>query len=398
MSNLHLADAGEYHHDVTTSAGVGAQQNERFTWIPAGPLAAGTLTVAVHDKRTGKLLTSKTAQLRAAAANAGAGLTKKVLVVGDSLISNGTITQTLLDLAANDAMKVELLGTLGSGLNKHEGRGGWTVNSYTSAGTVNYRLTVSGVVETPAINAAEYSHNGAVYRVQDVALTGGAGTITCSVVSGGPSLASGTLIKTNAAAGDATITFSASQTLSGNPFWFGGAVNFAQYLSANAIATPNWVITGLGSNDMFSATTDASAASLADAALIKMDTLIASIKAADASVKVGLMIPIPPSADQDSFGANYFTKEVGWRYKRNILIWARQLISKYAGQEANRIYLIPSNTALDTVNNMSRAAATPVNSRCPTVTVLRQNNALHPGTTGYQQKADAIRAFLKYYA
>ena len=397
LDNLHLADASDYNHDVTSSGGVtaGTQQNERFTWIPTGAMAAGTLTVAVHDKRTGKLLTVKTAQQRAAPASAGTGLTKKVLVLGDSLISSGKITQALLDIAETDPMKIELLGTLGAGLNKHEGRGGWTVDSYTSSGIVNYRFTVSGMVDSPSINAAEYSHNGAVYRVQEAALVGGAGTITCSVVSGGAPLSSGTLTKTNGAAGDASIAFSASATLSGNPFWFSGAVNFAQYLSTNGIAVPHWVIPGLGINDVFSLTTDAAVTAAADVALIKMDKLIASIKAADANVRVGLMIPPPPSSDQDSFGANYFTGQTRWRFKRNILIWARQMIAKYSGQEANRIYLIPTNTVLDTINNMSRAAAAPVNSRRLAITVSRQNNGVHPGDPGYQQEGDTISAFLK---
>ncbi|QIE33120.1 hypothetical protein [Pseudomonas psychrophila] len=89
------------------------------------------------------------------------------------------------------------------------------------------------------------------------------------------------------------------------------------------------------------------------------------------------------------------SKEVRWGFKRNILIWARQMITKYAGQEAGRVYLVPSNTALDKVNSMSRAVAAPVNSRS-SVMVSRQNNGGHPGTPGYQQIAHAVWAFLKF--
>lgn len=109
------------------------------------------------------------------------------------------------------------------------------------------------------------------------------------------------------------------------------------------------------------------------------------------------MIPTPPSADEDAFGASYSTGQTRWRFKRNIVIWARQLIAKYAGQEASRIYVVPTNTALDTVNNMSRAASAPVNSRS-SVNVTRQNNGVHPAASGYQQIGDALWAFLKYYA
>lgn len=398
FDNLTLADAADYNWDVTSASGVGQQQNERWTWTPAGALAAGTLAATAFNKRTGKQIATKTAQLRAAAANTGSGLNKKVMVIGDSLVSAGVITQTLLDIAGGDVMGVTLLGTRGSGSNKHEGRGGWTVNNYTTAGPTYYSFTVSGVTVAPAINATEYSNNGAVYRVQEIALTGGAGTIICSVQSGGAPLASGTLTKSNGGAGDAAITFSASAAVPGNPFWKSGAINFAQYLTDNSIAAPDWVLIGLGINDCFSYTDDAQVSALADTEFGKLDTLIASIKAADVNTKIGLMIPSPPSADQDSFGFNYGTGQTRWRFKRNILIWARQMILKYSGQEASRIYLAPSNLGLDTVNNYPRAAAEPVNSRNNAVQVSRQNNGVHPDTSGYRQIADALWAFLKFYA
>ena len=392
FDNVMLCAASDY--SIDTAATGGSQQDERLVWTATGAAASGALTLTVNDKRTGASLASAVVQQRAAAASAGAGLTMKCLFIGDSLIAANTITQTLLELANSDAMKIELLGTLGSGLNKHEGRGGWTVANYTSAGTASYRFTVSGVVEPPAINSAEYSHSGAVYRVQEAALVGGAGTLTCSLVSGGVPLASGTLTKTNAAAGDATIAFSATATLSGNPFWFSGAVNFGQYLTTNSIAAPGWVFIGLAINDVFAATSDNAALVATDTALARLDVLLASIKAADSTTKVGLMIPTPPSSEQNSFGVNYGTGQNRDRFKRNILIWARQLIAKHKGQEANRIYLVPSNTALDTVNNMQRGAAAPVNSRS-SIIVSRQNNGVHPDTSGYQQIGDALWAFLK---
>jgi lysophospholipase L1-like esterase len=250
-------------------------------------------------------------------------LNKKVCLIGDSLTNNGTITQTLLDIAGTDVMGVTLIGTRGSGSNKHEGRGGWTVAAYTS----NY-----------------------------------------------------------------------SDATGANPFWKSGAVNFAQYLTDNSLATPDWVFIQLGTNDVFAQSSDASCSVTSDTILNNLDTLINSIKAADAAVKVGLMIPPPPAASQDAFGANYSSGQVRWRFKRNILIFARQMIAKYAGQEASRVYLVPSNTAVDTVNNFTRAAAAPVNSRNSSVTIARQSDSVHPASTGYQQIGDALWAFLKYYA
>jgi lysophospholipase L1-like esterase len=320
--NLFLADANEYLPNFAAS--YGAQQNERWTWTPAAALASGTLVFTAHDKCSGDELATGTAQLRAAASSAGSGLTKNVIVIGDSLINAGTITQTMLDIVTlGDVMALNLIGTRGTGANKHEGRGGWTVNAYTT----NYSDVPSG----------------------------------------------------------------------SNPFWISGAVNFPQYLVNNALTTPDWVFIALGINDCFGLTTDASVESLTETAFASLDTLIASIKDAGAGVKVALVLPSPPSYYQDSFGANYETGQTRWRFKRNIVIWARELIATYSGLEASRIYLVPSNTALDTVNNMSVAAATAVNSR-NTATVIRQSNGVHPGTDGYEQIGDAWWAFLKYYA
>lgn len=316
LDNLHCGSAADYDHDVVTSPAVGKQQAERFTWIPAGAQTSGTITVDVYRRGLGIKLFSNTAQLRAAAAGAGSGITRRLLMIGDSLVANGIQAQTLLDISAGDVFHLETIGTQGSGAAKHEGRSGWTINAFVTTGS---------------------------------------------------------------------------------PFYISGAVNFSAYLANNSLPTPDWVTIALGINDCFSQTSDSATESLADTELAKLDSLIASIKSAGAAIKVAVVLPSPPSASQDAFAENYATGQCRWRFKRNIVIWARKLLAKYAGQEAARIYIVPSNVALDTVNNMSVGASAPANSRS-TVSIARQNNGVHPSTQGYQQIADAIWAFLKYYA
>jgi lysophospholipase L1-like esterase len=194
--------------------------------------------------------------------------------------------------------------------------------------------------------------------------------------------------------GDATVAFSAWTTVPGNPFWIGGALNFPQYLTDRAIPVPDWVFVMLGINDVFNEVTDAAATAKAATEFAKLDTLIASIKAAGAAIKIGLMTPTPPSFEQDAFATSYNVGQTRLRAKRNILLWNKFLIARYAGQTANRIYVVPTHVNLDTVNNMSRAAPAPVNSRS-TVQVARQNNGVHPATEGYYQIADTVWAFLK---
>jgi lysophospholipase L1-like esterase len=177
-----------------------------------------------------------------------------------------------------------------------------------------------------------------------------------------------------------------------NPFWIGGTINFPQYLVDNSIAVPDWAFIMLGINDVQHQASDTAAISAATTAFSALDGLIASIKAAGVGVKVGLMTTTFPSAEQDAFAAGAGTTR--WRCKRNIALWVERLISTYAGKEADRIYLVPTHVNLDTVNNMYRAAAAPVNSRS-TVQVERQSNGVHPPNAGYYQIADSVWAFLK---
>lgn len=311
FDNLFLGESDDYYIDVTATEG--RQQNERLTWIPTGALTNGTITVSVFDKRTGALLTSATIQQRAAAASAGAGKNLKCLFVGDSLIESGYITQTMLNTAAGDSLKLTMLGTLGTAPNNREGRGGWTIARYLTAES---------------------------------------------------------------------------------PFVFDGSVNFTRYLTTNGIATPDWVFIHLGINDVFGQTSDAGASVASVAAFAAFDTLIQSIRAAGSGIKIGVITPTPPSRNQDAFGTSYLTAQVKWRFKRNILIFAREHKKYFSNKEVNNIYVVPSNVALDTTNNMKRAAAAPVNSRSP-ITVSRQSDGVHPDQPGYAQIGDAITAFLK---
>ena len=319
VDNVFVADYADYIVDVAQSGNLGQQLNERWTYTPTGAVTSGTLTVGAHEKRTGTELVTATAQFRAAASTDGSGTTKKVLVIGDSLTDAGTITQNMLDIVtAGDAMALTLLGTRGSGSNKHEGRPGWTITAYTT----NY-----------------------------------------------------------------------SDVYGANPFWISGGVNFPQYLVNNAIATPDWVFIALGTNDCFGLATDTLAESTAASVFASLNTLVTSIKAAGVGVKVGLVLPPPPAYNQDSFGSNYGVQHSRWRHKRNVTIWVRELIEAYAGQEASRIYLVPSNVALDTIHNMPSSSVAS-NSRNSTL-ITRQDNGLHPSSTGYRQIGDAWWAFLK---
>ena len=62
--------------------------------------------------------------------NAGNGVTRKVLVIGDSITAANVWTDKLVDLFSDDVMNIEMLGTRGTSKAPNEGRGGWRAWNY----------------------------------------------------------------------------------------------------------------------------------------------------------------------------------------------------------------------------------------------------------------------------
>ena len=386
-------DSSLYEHDVVCA--VGKQVNRGFWWdVPVGQAAgAHALTWKLFDKQKGKELASASSSI--VIGNSAKSGNINVCVIGDSYISGNIITQGLLDLSTTDPLKINLVGTRGTGLNKHEGRGGWKIEDYATTGRTYYQFAVSGITTAPAINSATYTVGSAEFLVQETNLSGGSGTITCSLNSGAPPAngATGTLVKKNTSAGDASIAFSNIQSQSGNPFWIGGAINFPQYLANNSLAMPDYVLIQLGVNDSFQMTADAAVETLTTTAFAQLDSLIASIKAANTNVKIGLMMA-PTYASQDAFGTNYASNYTAFRAKRNIVIWNRKLVDYYKTKENTGVYLVGSGFNVDAIENFPITEGLQVNSRNPKL-VSMQNNAVHPSDYGYLQIRDVAFSFVK---
>jgi lysophospholipase L1-like esterase len=386
-----------YDYDFTCTKG--AHQVSGWRWTPASTDAAGTyaLTLACLDKRTGDVLATASTQVILVAKTANAGNTKKIQVIGDSLVAAGSITQGILNNASADSMAVTLIGTRGTGLNKHEGRGGWTINDYTTAGRTYYLFTVSGITTAPAINATIYTYNGGEFTIQESNLSGGAGTLLCSYTGTAPVNGStGTLTKKDAAAvGDTSISFSNVQSQSGNPFWNGTAIDYQNYLTVYGLTAPDVVIIQLGINDTFGLTSDQAVTDFCATAFPKLDLLINSILAVNANIKVAVCAP-PSYASQDAFGNNYLNGQTSRRACKNITAFNDALFAYYKPKEANRIYTLSGGINVDSANNFPEASVA-VNSR-NTKTVIKQTNGVHPDTGGYYEEADAITPLIKLIA
>lgn len=299
---------------LKTNSATGVTQNERWV-IDSG--AAGVAETArllsIYDNNY-NLVRASSLDVEVAESDAGSGETKTLLLIGDSLVSAGAITQTLLDLAGGDSMSIELIGTKGAGANLHEGRGGWSYATYNSD------------------NAD-------------------------------------------------------------NAFWNSSAFDFSYYLSDNSLSTPDYVCINLGTNDIFHRGSDSDAENRFSDYQPHIQSIIDSIHTFDSSIKIALMT-VPPGSTQDAFGANYDNSYQAARYHRNIIIWNRELVSAYGDEDSNNIYIVPSGSSYDSVNNCQKSSPAPANART-TVEVARSSNGVHPANEGYQQIGDALWSFVK---
>lgn len=395
LDNILVEKYTLYDFDFTCTKGIHKERGWRWLPISSDAPATYSMNVSVNDPYTTSSLASATTNIILVDKNANSGVTKKVQVIGDSLVAAGSITQGLLNNASSDVMSVNLIGSLGTSPNLHEGRGGWTINDYTTVGRTYYQFTVSGVVTPPAINSATYTYGGGTFTVQEVNLSGGSGTITCSLTGTAPTNgSSGTLTKSNASAGDATIAFSNVQSLSGNPFWnaTSSSIDYQNYLTTKSLAAPDIVVIQLGINDTFSLSSDQAVIDFCATAFPNLNTLINSILAVNATIKVAVCAP-PSYASQDAFGYNYQNGQTSRRAKRNITTYNKQLFAYFKDKKASRIYVISGGVNVDTMNNFPESSVA-VNAR-NTKTTIEQSNGVHPAASGYYQEADAIFAFIK---
>lgn len=86
----------------------------------------------VYPYNSKRYIESKALNYQIVPKSAGSGLSKKVMIIGDSLTFNQPMTKHLVDnLLNDDVMNVELIGTLGTSPYLREGRSGWGAYTYT---------------------------------------------------------------------------------------------------------------------------------------------------------------------------------------------------------------------------------------------------------------------------
>lgn len=118
----------KYDFDVICAIGGQYENYYRTT-----PTEAGTYEITINAYQNGSVVATATSSIVVMAAAVGTGVTKDVLVIGDSTTANGICTQKLLDnFGVAEVMDINLLGTKGIAPDLNEGITGWKAYDFFS--------------------------------------------------------------------------------------------------------------------------------------------------------------------------------------------------------------------------------------------------------------------------
>jgi lysophospholipase L1-like esterase len=328
-----VIDPDDYVFDVTCQLGI--QQHERWTYMPAaGDVGSYPLVIEVRDGQN-QVIARAATKLEVVAAGAGEGRAVSALLIGDSLTHASIYSQHLLERCKQPGNpQLTLIGSHNPEgrppENRHEGYGGWTA--------LRFATHYTGVARE-----GDAKKRGSPFLYQD-------------------------------AQGK-------------------GKLDFARYLQdIGAKKAPEFVTIFLGPNDIFAATDETIEESI-DTMLTNYDLLLAMVREVSAETRLGVMLPAPPAATQDAFGANYKTGQTRWQYKRNQHRLVERMLQRYGGRESDGIYLVPTQVNLDCMHNYP--TATGKWNATAEAEGARLTNGVHPAASGYLQIGDTLYAWMK---
>lgn len=280
----------------------GRQDQERWRCIPdakdTGSFPFSLKVFDCSDKLAGEASTT----VYLTPENAGAGKNISLLIVGDSLTDASVYPKELYKLFKNEGNpNVKFIGSHGGhgaevkeGVPGHEGRGGWTWNSFCT-------------------RWADEAAKDKVYRSKSPFLV---------LKEGKPVL------------------------------------DFKAYCDKyNDGKAPDFITVMLGINDSFGAN-DETIEKTIDNMFQYADTLLAEFRKVGPETKIGIVLIPPPAATQDAFGSNYKCGQTRWQYRKNQHRVVERLIQKFAGKEKENLFIIPAYVNIDCVNNYPKKQET----------------------------------------
>lgn len=174
-----------------------------------------------------------------------------------------------------------------------------------------------------------------------------------------------------------------------------GTFDFNYFLTDNSLtmASGDWVIFHLGTNDFGDTVSDANFESGWAIISALYDTIIADIKATVSGIRIGIATTVLPAKQQNPYGTQLLSARRQKRMERNIAKLVQKQIAKWSYDGVSDVYLVPVHHRLDRALGYP-ASNTTLDIRI-TTTEYVQTDSVHPSAEGKAQMADAFYAFLK---
>lgn len=150
FDNLVEGHDTDYEFDVVCS--IGQHMERGYCLIPE---KTGSYELTISATKNNTTITKKSIIIVSSTED-GAGVTRSVVVLGDSTTNNGIAVSKLNTNFDGDPMNIETLGTRGTSPNNQEGRSGWTFEQY-------FTVASSGDVVNPFYNPDTETFDAAYY-------------------------------------------------------------------------------------------------------------------------------------------------------------------------------------------------------------------------------------------
>ena len=121
-----------------------------------------------YEQPLGDLMLHKDLYIVPVSKTAGAGMTRNVMFIGDSITANGLYPKEVANLFANDVMNVNLIGTVNIGGVPHEGHGGWTSKDFCETTSFNDYTNAFYNPATKTFDFTYYMNTNGFESVDDV--------------------------------------------------------------------------------------------------------------------------------------------------------------------------------------------------------------------------------------
>lgn len=381
-----------YRFDILVKCQKGKKYPRYFEYTPSqSDIGQTPFSIEVKGDN-GEIINSKQCTLITKKSVKAPTSTIHVACFGDSLTSDGTwcqeahrrLTKSGGTPGGLSLSNIEFNGSKKVGDTGYFGVGGWTWDSYTTAGRPAFRFQVTGV-NTLSVGAV-YTNNGHSYTIIEVNVTQNSGNILCSVdnTSNRPQ-DSGVLTKTSGS-GDTTINFTSYSADSQNPLWDGSKVTFKPYADKYCDGKIDVVYTLLSWNGQSSFRTDFS--EVINKIKIFANALHEEFPSAKLKI-LGIQVP----SVTGGMGANYGA--TGYYYADGYGMVVTALNQNKAYQDfanlpeySTFVEFVNVSSQVDSEYNMPYAE-TAVNTRNSKTEIIG-TNGVHPSMAGYYQIADVV--------